>query len=164
MKLLLILLVIAFTAPFNLTAQNCDNIKVNLKKGTINKLKLTADQAKIKKQLPCFTGDTEDGSDYNCGGGVFYLDHGFCFYSGENYFEIRKQYKGTTSVPVLGLQKDQAIKNLKMGKPVRSEMNGDTEYLFFKTSYGCLWLKINEDIVTQIDLSANSAKDVILCL
>ena len=32
--------------------QNCDNIIVNLKRGTVNKLKLTASQDEVKAALP----------------------------------------------------------------------------------------------------------------
>ncbi len=50
---------------------------VNLKRGTVNKLKLTASQDEVKAALPCSTGDTEECSDFNCGGGVFFLNNSF---------------------------------------------------------------------------------------
>jgi hypothetical protein len=146
-------------------AQNCDNIVVDLKKGTINKLKPTATQEEVKTALPCSTGDTEDGSEFNCGGGVFFLDNDFFFYTGKDYIELRKNFKGKLSASVLGLSKAAATAKLKMGKAIRTEKQEDgREDLFFKTTYGCISLQIEKGKVKAIAIHATTAKDVELCL
>jgi len=147
-----------------LMAQDCDNLQVNLKKGTINGIKPTASQATIKKKLPCFTGDSEEGGPFNCGGGVFFLNHDFFCYTGADYIEFRKNFSGTLSVPVLGMDEATAIQQLGMGEPVRRQANGGSDYVFLKTRYGCLVLKFIEGIVKQVGMYAKPEKDVVLCL
>lgn len=147
-----------------LTAQSCDNLVVNLKKGTLNGLKPTAGQEQVKEKLPCFTGDSEDGGDFNCGGGVFFLNNDFFYYTGRDYIEMRSHFNGKLSIPVLGLTKAEAIKKLGMGKPVRTEKDGDTQYLFFKTAYGCIRLNIADGRVEQVAMHSMPAAKVKLCL
>jgi hypothetical protein len=146
------------------TAQGCNNLFADLKNGTINKVKPTASQQKVKAALPCFTGDSEEGGDFNCGGGVFFLKHGFFFYTGKDYIEIRENYKGKLSIPVLGLTKDMAIAKLKMGKVIRTETVNEEEVIFFKTIYGCLWLKLVEGKVVNVVISSKQVSDAELCL
>jgi hypothetical protein len=163
MKKVLLIPVILFCSV-SLAAQNCDMLLVNLKKGTINGLKPTATQEKVKEKLPCFTGDTEDGSNYNCGGGVFFLNHDFYFYTGNDYIELRSKFNGTVSAAVLGLTEEEAVKNLKMGKAVRVEKNETDRYLFFKTGYGCVVLTITGSSVKKIAMYQKPATKVSLCL
>jgi hypothetical protein len=145
-------------------AQSCDKLVADLKKGTLNGLKPTATQEQAKEKLPCFTGDSEDGGAFNCGGGVFYLDHDFFFYTGNDYIEFRKNFKGKLSIPLLGLSKAAAVKKAAMGKAVRTEKEGNTEYVFLKTGYGCLMLQIQNAKVTKVAMYAKPAKDAELCL
>ncbi len=146
-------------------AQDCDNIVVNLKKGTINKLKPIATQEEVKAALPCSTGDTEEGGEFNCGGGVFFLDNDFFFYTDTDYVEIRKKFKGKLSIPVLGLTKAAATAKLKMGKAIRIEKQADgREDIFFKTTYGCLRLELAKGKVVTVAIHASKAKDIELCL
>ena len=91
---------------------------VNLKRGTVNKLKLTASQDEVKAALPFSSGDTGEGSDFNCGGGVFFLTNSFFFYTGKDHVEFREKFKGKLSVAVLGVAKSVAIAKLKLGKPM----------------------------------------------
>jgi hypothetical protein len=161
-KMLFVLLACFFGHA--IMAQSCDKLVADLKKGILNGLKPTASQEKVKEKLPCFTGDTEDYSDFNCGGGVFYLDHDFFFYSGNDYIEFRKNFKGKLSLPLLGLSKAAAIKKAAMGKAVRTQKEGKTEYIFLKTNYGCLMLKIEGSKVATVAMYAKPAKDAELCL
>ena len=145
-------------------AQDCPFITADLKKGTINNLTPLASQEKIKTELPCFTGESEEGVPMYCGGGVFFLKHEVYFYTGKDYIEIRKGFAGKLSIPVLGLSKNAAIAKLKMGKIIRTVEDEGDEYIFFKTGYGCLFLKLVDAKVVRIDISANKAADVELCL
>jgi hypothetical protein len=160
-KLLFALLILFCSSAF---AQNCDNLVVDLKKGTINGLKPTATQEQIKQKLPCFTGESEDGGEFNCGGGVFFLDNDFYCYTGKDYVEVRKKFTGTLSIAVLGLGKAAAIKKLGMGKAVRTQTEDDATYLFFKTAYGCIVLKVADNKVEYIAMHSKPAAKVELCL
>lgn len=164
MKKIIALSIFSFAFVYGFT-QNCDNIMVNLKQGTINKLKLTASQDEVKAALPCSTGDTEEGSDFNCGGGVFFLNNSFFFYTGKDYVEFRQKFKGKLSVAVLGVTKLAAIAKLKLGKPIRTEKQEDgREDLFFKTTYGCIRLELAKGKVVTVAMHAVKAKEVELCL
>lgn len=163
MKRLPVIIICLFTGTL-LTAQDCDSVFVNLKKGTVNGLIPSATQEQVKAALPCFTGDTEDGSDFNCGGGVFYLNHDFYFYTGSDYVEFRKNFSGKLSVPVIGMKKNAAIRALKPGKPVRKKVVESSTYLFFKTVYGCFWIKVIDDIVVELAISNKPAAKIKLCL
>lgn len=145
-------------------AQSCDKLVADLKKGTLNGVKATATQEQVKQKLPCFTGESEDGGAFNCGGGVFYLDHDFFCYTGNDYIELRKNFKGKLSIPLLGLSKAAAVKKAGMGNAVRTEKEGNTEYVFLKTGYGCLMLKIEDGKVAKVAMYAKPAKDAELCL
>lgn len=161
-RMMMILLIMAVTQT--IMAQDCDNLVADLKKGTLNGVKPTVSQSVIKEKFPCFTGDSEDGGDFNCGGGVFFLDHDFFCYTGKDYIEFRKNFNGKLSVPVLGLSQAAAVKKLAMGKAVRKVTDASDTYLFFKTSYGCLVLTLMEDRVMKVGMYAKPAKAVELCL
>lgn len=161
-RILCLLLVLAFVQRG--MAQTCDNLVADLKKGTLNGLKPKASQADVKKHFPCFTGDSEEGGDFNCGGGVFFLNHDFFCYTGNDYIEIRKKFKGKLSVPVLGLSQAAAVQQLGLGKVVRQEEHSGKTYVFLKTRYGCLVLTLEDDVVLKVGMYAKPAKSVELCL
>ena len=106
MKVKLLLIVMMLGCAMYVTAQNgnCPEIVVSIKKGTINKLKPTAAMDKIQATLPCFTGITKEEEGYNCGGGVFFINHDFYAYTGRDYFEIRKEFKGAWDTRLLNLK------------------------------------------------------------
>ncbi len=146
-------------------AQDCDTLVANLTKGTLNGLKPGAAMKAVKEKLPCFTGDSEEGGDFNCGGGVFYLNHDFFYYTGNDYIELRSEFKGKLTIPVLGLTQAAAIKKMKVfGKVVRTQKNGDQRFLFFKTSYGCICLTLEGGSVTKLGMYSKPAAKVELCL
>ncbi len=159
-----LLFYILFLNVTAINAQDCPFLIADLKKGTINKLTPLVSQEQLKIKLPCFTGESEEGGPMNCGGGVFFLKHEVYFYTGRDYIEIRKGFAGKLSIPVLGLSKNAAIATLKMGKIIRTEIDDEDEYIFFKTGYGCLFLKLVDSKVVGIDISAKKAADVELCL
>jgi hypothetical protein len=161
-RMLMILLIMAVAQT--IMAQDCDNLVADLKKGTLNGVQPTASQDAIKEKLPCFTGDSEDGGAFNCGGGVFFLNHDFFCYTGGDYIEFRKNFNGKLSVPVLGLSQAAAVKKLGLGKVVRQQKDAEKTFVFLKTRYGCLVLTLVADAVTKVGMYAKPAKKVELCL
>ncbi|MFT3677118.1 MAG: hypothetical protein QM781_14580 [Chitinophagaceae bacterium] len=142
--------------------RQCDEIKIDLKKGTVNKLKLNASQEAIKKKMPCATGDTPDGSSFNCGGGVFFGNDQFYFYSGRDYVNIRKGFTGTLSIPLL--EKTEAEATSLLGQPDQIETPGKRRFIFYKRKYGSLVLKIGNDKVEEIFMYSVAPAGVKLCL
>lgn len=136
---LLFVLVAVLAAGFSTgIAQNgkCPEIDINVKKGTINKLKPTASMEKIQAALPCFTGVTQESEGYNCGGGVFFINNDFYAYTGRDYWEIRLNFKGNWDTKLLGCKP--ADIQFQFGDPVREEKIPGYKVFFYKQKYGCL--------------------------
>jgi len=152
-----------FFSQIALSQNDCPKIYVDIINGTINNLPLTADMQQVKDSLPCFTGWTsEEDVHTNCGGGVFFLDDDFYFYTGKDYVEFRSKFKGEVSDSLLGLHPSEIERIL--GKSVRNEEHGSFVYIFFKTSYGCLQIRLKNDIVVSFSIHAMKARKVDLCL
>jgi hypothetical protein len=144
-------------------SQGCDKIHVDIEKGTINGLFPKASQEEVKKEFPCFSGETADGSSSNCGGGVFYKAQGFFFYTGKDNINIRKGFTGTFSVNLFDVSEKEAIKIL--GKPEGDLKDEDgITFVFFKKSYGCVVLRIEKDKVTEIFLYGTAPDEIDLCV
>ena len=165
---ILFVLVLLFVQSFmyaQKASKKCPPLKLDLVTGKLNGLLPSATQAQVKKKLPCFTGDSEDGGDFNCGGGVFYLKDDFFFYTGKNFIEIRSKFKGTISTPLLGMSETNATTALKMEveRTVKDE-SGTSKYNFYATKYGCIVVCIEQEKVSKIAVYDTVADDVELCL
>ncbi len=147
---------------FAQTKKPCKNLFADLEKGTMNKVSPSTSMEKVKKKLPCFTGDSEEGSVFNCGGGIFYLNDDFFFYTGRDYIEIRSGYKGGISDDVLG--KDVSTIKSKYGEPDKQLKGDDGTIFLYKKKYGTLRLYFSEDgRVKEIGMHAVNPKDIKLC-
>ena len=151
-----------FFSQITLSQNDCPKIYVDIINGTINNLKLTADMDQVKDSLPCFTGSSAEDEVINCGGGVFFLDDDFYFYTGQDYVQFRSKFKGEVSDSLLGLHPSEIEKSF--GKSVRYEEHGNRVFIFFKTSYGCLQIRLQNDIVVSFSMHAMKARKVDLCL
>jgi hypothetical protein len=152
---------------------DCDgeSLFLNLKKGHLNKIKPTASFAAVKEALPCFTGETEEGVDYNCGGGVFYLNHDMFFYTGRDYIEVRAGFGGKISEDLLAKTEEEilALKGQPDLIPVYEDKKGwgfevDKVYLY-KTRYGALQINFDPESGKSVKLSvhSNAPEEVIIC-
>ena len=146
-------------------SKKCPPLKLDLVTGKLNGLLPSATQAQVKKKLPCFTGDTKDGENFNCGGGVFYLKNDCFFYTGKDFIEIRSKFKGTISTPLLGKSEADATTALKMEvERTVTDESGTSKYNFYATKYGCIVVCIEEEKVSKIAVYDIAAGDVELCL
>lgn len=155
-------------ANHNIRRENnsCDNLFFDLEKGTLNGLAAFSTQKDIKKALPCFTGDSPDGAEYNCGGGVFYLNHDFYFYSGQNYIEIRNNFQGEVSLDVLSKSAQEV--EVLLGPPERRESvrkwDGTARvHYFYPRKYGCLSLVFVDKKVKKVAIHSTSVNETQLC-
>ena len=96
MKNLLSSLIIIFLST-QVSFSQCDNLYFDAVEGTVNGVDPTASMSEVKSKLPCFTGETEEGGVFNYGGGIFFLNHDFYFYTYQNFIDIRKGFKGRMS-------------------------------------------------------------------
>ncbi len=165
MRLLLLTRIVCFgllLSSYSSTAGDCPQLDVNIKNGTVNGLAPTVTMAELKKVLPCFTAESEEGTGMNCGGGVFYSKHDIYFYTGRDYIELRSGFKGQVSVSVLGQSKE-AVTSV-LGKIRKELQDGSYLYCFYKTNYGCLVVKFGNGKAEKLMMWAKPVKDVVLCL
>lgn len=139
----------------------CDQLYVDVANGMINGLPATASMQEIKKQFPCFTGDTEEGAAYNCGGGVFFLDYNFYYYSGRDYIEVRYGFPGSMSDNLISLGVSEIVE--RYGDPVRKDESGDRTYYVYKAGYGSLVIVFQQGKVYKFAMHTAKPGDAYLC-
>jgi hypothetical protein len=146
--------------PAVVVATGCDNIIADLVTGRVNGLKPTASMSSVKKKLPCFTGESTEGGNVNCGGGVFYLNNDIYFYTGRNYIELRDKFSGHTEPQLLGINRKDITTKLGVAD---IEIDGG-RVLIFKKPYGSLRLLFNMDgRCIEIGIHSSSPEKVQLC-
>ncbi len=139
-------------APASVQADcNGKELYLNLKKGRLNKLKPTASMELVKSNLSCFTGETAEGESFNCGGGVFFLNHQMFFYTHHDYIQVRTGFAGQISEDLLGKTVAQIV--AQKGQPDRvPEYEGDNDWgipvdivYLYATRYGALELDFDPE-------------------
>jgi len=125
-------------------AVGCNNLTFDLDTGMLNNVPPTVSQEEVKSVFPCSTGSSPDGESYNYGGGVFFGNHSFFFYTGKDFIEVRDKFRGVVSIPLLGT--DQSTIQQELGQPQRELEN----IWLFGRSYGCLRVEFAHDKVFRI--------------
>lgn len=141
--------------PEKLTYSGCERMVFDLDKGTLNGLKATVSQQEVKKALACSTGDTPDGESYNYGGGVFFLNHDVFMYTGNNFIEVRRNFKGVVSPSLLQASQERVIAHY--GQPMFTK-RGD---YFYTSTYGCVQFAFNNSLVDEITVYAQDCKTAV---
>ena len=164
-----------YNAPQKTGLPDCQGeaLEVDLKKGQLNGFSPSASMDAIKERFPCFTGESEEGMNGNCGGGVFYLKHDFFFYSHRDYLEVRSDFKGKMSLDVFG--KSMAEIEAMLGKPKLIpiyEDDGNDQFQYtpdihhlYKRKYGTLRITYDSSSkrVSQIGIHYQKVKEVEIC-
>ncbi len=161
-KLIITLLLFTGISGYAQEATPCPPLVVDVRAGTINGVKPTASMDEVKKAFPCFTGDSEEGGPFNCGGGVFFLNHDMYAYTGNDYWEVRKKFAGTVSENILGVDYETLKKSF--GKAVKKVKDGDTVHYIHKTAYGSIVFTVQNGAVDKFAMYYTPAKKVKLCL
>jgi len=166
MKKNLLVLISALCLAGALPAQDekkvkCKDIKASIIKGDVNGLTTESSMADVKKALPCFTGEGEEGGTANCGGGVFYRENEIYFYTSKDYIEIRSGFLGKLDTPLFGRDIRQA--NDYFTKPVKTEEKSSGTYHYYKQKYGTLIIRTNDDAIDLVQLWKSKWDEVVLC-
>ena len=120
------------------TSLVCNNFVVDVLGGKVNGVQSDFLQARIKKELPCFTSEEPDGTTAKCGAGVFYKDKDIYFYTTRKYIEIREKFQGKLTIPLMGAARNSLFKWL--GNPKIKDVSWDA----YQTQYGTLVLHYNK--------------------
>lgn len=136
----------------------CKTFVVDILDGKVNDVLPDFTINQIKEKLPCFTGSEPEDTSSRCGGGVFYKDKGIYFYTGRDYVEIKENFKGTLSIPLMGVSRNSLFKWL--GNPKIKDINWDA----FQTQYGTLVLYYSKaNKVNRMVFSNKSIETLSLC-
>ena len=137
----------------------CDEFSVDILDGRVNGLRPDFTMGQIKTKLPCFTSsDPEATSSSKCGGTVFFADKGVYFYTDRDYIEIKDNYKGKISLPIIGADRKNLFKWL--GNPTLKDESWDA----FETKYGILVLHYNKlNKVNLVQMTTKSTSTLNLC-
>lgn len=136
----------------------CPKVTLDIQQGTLNGLPPTTSQGVVKATLPCWTGDTPDGSSFNFGGGVFFLKDDFYFYTGRNYIEVRRDFKGIVTPSILGLTSAEVRSHF--GEPISVSGAPNTWMLFSRRS-GCLRVVLENNRVKAIAVHAHPCESIV---
>ena len=125
----------------------CAELHFDLRRGTLNGIAPTASMDAVKQRLLCFTGESEETSEMNFGGGVFFLNHDFYFYTGRNYIEVRGRFPGTVTPNVL--RRPIAEAQRLLGPHARSlEGRGS---MLFRAPFGCVEARLSRDAARTVE-------------
>ena len=140
------------------TTPVCNTIVVEILDGKVNGVLPDFTMGQIKEKLPCFTNEEPENSSSKCGGGVFYKDKGVYFYTGRDYVEIRENFKGKMTIPLMGANRNGLFKWL--GNPKIKDVNWDA----FQTQYGTLVVHYNKaGKINLLQFSKKSTETLSLC-
>jgi len=145
------------------TYAQCDNVYFDLIKGTINNIGPDASMSLIKKELPCFTGETAEGEVYNYGGGVFFIKNDFYIYTFKNFIEVRSGFKGRVYPDIMNKSQAEVQQILKPYLTSINSLTGkysvsgeipfklnNSNFLYYKNEVGFLVIKFSKNKVSSI--------------
>jgi hypothetical protein len=164
---ILLLFVILFSCKLNqrttpIAHTECDSLFFDLDTGMINSVSPMLPPIDIKEWFTCYTGSTPDGASTNCGGGVFYANHGFYYYTYFNFVEVHRNFKGKESNNLLSAERKDVIG--VYGQPVITRFKEDYPDIdFFNTKYGCLQFRYDSSKVVKISAHHTLCENVEIC-
>ena len=156
------ILLSAMAAPLICTAQLKSslvcNLYVDVLAGTVNGVEPDYLPAQVKKNLPCFSSEEAETSGSTCGGVIHYKENDVYFYTSKDYIEIRQNFKGKLSIPLMGAVRGNTFASL--GNPKMKDVNWDA----FQTQYGTLILYYDGGgKVNKIQFSSRSTDILTIC-
>ncbi len=136
----------------------CPVFTVDVLYGKINDgLNSQSGTGEIKKTFPCFSELLETATGSKCAG-IFYKDKDIYFYTDRDYIEIRQNFKGKLSLPLMGASRKSLFKFL--GNPKIKDISWDA----FQTAYGTLVLYYNKaGRIYKLQISNKSTETLKLC-
>lgn len=135
----------------------CD-VYVDVLAGTVNGAEPDYLPAQVKKILPCFTLEEPESNGSACGGVIHYKDNDLYFYTSKDYVEIKQNFKGKLSIPLMNMPRATTFASL--GNPKLKDVNWDA----FQTQYGSLILYYDGGgKVNKIQFSSRSIEILNIC-
>ena len=119
----------------------CVDLTFDIEDGTLSGIKPVQKQSEISEWFPCHTRMVPDGNSSDCGGALYYENHGFTFYTYlYEYLEIRKDFKGNVTHDLFSKNREE-IRQL-LGKPAENDLAAENPDMdFFPMEFGCMRIK-----------------------
>ena len=135
----------------------CPPFNVDVLDGTVSNIHPQSPYSDIKNRLPCFTDEADELSSSGCGG-VFYKDKGVYFYTYRDYIDIKANFTGTMSIPLMTTDRKSLFKWL--GNPAIRDINWEA----YQMRYGCLVVFFDTNgKVNRVVISSRSTETLRLC-
>jgi hypothetical protein len=136
----------------------CPEFSIDVLYGKLNDgLNPQSSIGEIKNSFPCFSEIVEIASDNKCVG-IFFKEKDIYFYTDRNYIEIRQNFKGKLSLPLMGAPRKSLFKWL--GYPSIKDINWDA----FKLAHGTLILYYNKaGKINKMQITNKSTETLKLC-
>lgn len=135
----------------------CPPFNIDILDGNVNKLYAQSPYGDVKNRLPCFTDAIDELQGSGCGG-VFFKDKGVYFYTYRNYIEIRDNYTGTMTFPLMGADRGSLFKWIGLPKVK------DNAWEVYQMRYGILVVYFTDGgKINRLILSNKSAETLRLC-
>lgn len=161
MKLSFLALAIIFTCQ-SIQAQlrstpYCSPFNVDILDGSVSKMFPQSPYGDIINRLPCYTEAVDELTSGGCGG-VYFKDKGVYFHTYRDYIEIKENYIGSMSLPLMSARRNNLFKWL--GNPVKRDIMWEV----YQMSYGSLVLFFNpEGNVNSIIITTKNAESLKMC-
>ena len=111
----------------------------------------------INKSFPCSSEIQEQASGNKCAG-IFFRDKGIYFFTDRDYIEIKENFTGRLSLPLMGASRKSLFKWL--GNPKIKDISWDA----YQTAYGTLVLYYNKaGKINKLQLSNKNTDALKLC-
>ncbi len=156
---LLLLLSGKFTQAQLQSKPECNTIIADIYKGWINMAAPNADPEQIKTKLPCYTSFEKESNDSKCGGGIYFADKDFKYFTQRDYVVIGEKFKGKFNIPIIGAKRDDLFAWL--GNPkLKAE-----QWEAYQMQYGTLIVYFNsKKLVNKIIMSTKTTEFIDLCM
>lgn len=163
MKLKSILVALATMLTCNLSqaqlksTPHCPAFHIDILDGTVSKMYPQSPLGDIVNRLPCYTEVIDEMNTGGCGG-VYFKDKAVFFHTYRDYIEIKENYTGTISMPLMGTDRTLLFKWL--GLPAKKDIRWES----YTMRYGSLILFFNEaGKVNSIIITTKNAESLNLC-
>lgn len=135
----------------------CPAFHIDILDGTVSKMFPQSPFGDIVNRLPCYTEAVDELNTGGCGG-VYFKDKGVFFHTYRDYIEIKENYIGTISMPLMGSDRTLLFKWL--GIPAKKDIRWES----YQMRYGSLILFFNEaGKVKSIIITSKNAESLNLC-
>ncbi len=135
----------------------CPAFHIDILDGTVSKMFPQSPFGDIVNRLPCYTEAVDELNTGGCGG-VYFKDKGVFFHTYRDYIEIKENYIGTISMPLMGSDRTLLFKLL--GIPAKKDIRWES----YQMRYGSLILFFNEaGKVKSIIITSKNAESLNLC-